>query len=140
MSEQERNRELSRQWFEQVWNQRRPEAIERLFAADGIAYGLDPQTAPPGRGPVSFIPFWTRFCGAFPDLRVAVEDVLAEGDKTAIRFSFRGTHLGNQLGSAPTGKTIAATGIAIIRWRNGQIVEGWNEFDALGLMKQAGAI
>ena len=137
---QEQNKQLSQRWFEQVWNQRRPEAISELFAADGIASGLEPPGSAPGRGPASFFPFWERFCGAFPDLRIVVDDIIAEGDKTAVRFHFQGTHLGDHLGATATGKKIAATGITIIRWRNGQIVEGWNQFDALTVMQEAGAI
>ena len=133
------NKDLSRRWFEEVWNKRRSEAIDEMFATDGIAHGLEPLGRKPLPGPVAFRNFWERFCGAFPDLRVKVEDVIGEDDKTAVRFSFQGTHRGNHLGAPPTGKVIAATGMALIRWRNGQIVEGWNEFDAMGLFQQIGA-
>lgn len=134
------NKDLSRRWFEEVWNKRRSEAIDEMFAPDGIAHGLEPLGRKPLPGPAAFRTFWERFCGAFPDLRVKVEDVIGEGDKTAVRFSFQGTHRGHHLGAPPTGKVIAATGMALIRWRHGQIVEGWNEFDALGLFQEAGVV
>lgn len=138
MSEQ-RNKELTRRWFEEVWNQRQSQAIDELLAADSIAHGLDATASAPEPGPAHFRRFWERFCGAFPDLRIEVEDVIAEGDKTAARFTFRGTHRGDHLGPPASGKPILATGITLIRWRNGQIVEGWNEFDAMRLFQQIGA-
>lgn len=133
------NKELTRRWFEEVWNQRRSEAIDELLAADGIAYGLGGPGQKPQPGPEHFRQFWQKFCGAFPDLRIRVEDVIGEGDKTAARFSFRGTHRGDHLGPPATGRPISATGMTLIRWRDGQIVEGWNEFDAMGLFQQIGA-
>ena len=139
MSSTEKNKELTRRWFEEVWNQRRSEAIDRLLAPDGIAYGLDAPGTPPKPGPESFRPFWEKFCGAFPDLRIIVEEVIGEGDMTAARFSFQGTHRGDHLGAPATGRPILATGMCLIRWRNGQIVQGWNEFDSMRLFQQIGA-
>jgi len=136
----ERNKELTRRWFQEVWNQRKSQTIEELLAPDAIAHGLESAEQPPQRGPAAFRQFWQKFCGAFPDLRIEIEDVIAEGDKTAARFSFRGTHRGDHLGPPATTKPIIATGITITRWRDGQIVEGWNEFDAMRLFQQIGAI
>ena len=136
----ERNKELTRRWFEEVWNQRRAQTIDELLAPDAIAHGLEPGGADPRPGTAAFRKFWQNFCGAFPDLRIEIEDVIAEGDKTAARFSFRGTHRGDHLGPPASSKPIVATGISITRWRNGQIVEGWNEFDAMRLFQQIGAI
>lgn len=135
----EKNKELSRRWFEEVWNQRRSSSIDELFAADGIAHGLNTVGRKPLPGPPGFRVFWQQFCNAFPDLRITVEDVIGDGDKTAVRFSFRGIHQGDHLGPKATGKSVLATGMTLIRWRNGQIVEGWNEFDAMGLFQQLGS-
>jgi len=129
---------LSRRWFEEVWNQRREATIDELFAPDGIAHGLsDGQKKLPG--PVAFRGFWKRFLNAFPDLRIEIDDVITQGDKTALRFHFTGTHRGADLGLTPTGKQVNVTGMSIIRWRDGQIVDGWNEFDVMSLMQQLGA-
>ena len=131
-------KQLTRRWFEEVWNRGNETAIDELMAPDGIAHGLGGD-GKPLRGPENFKPFWRRFRGAFPDIRIQVEDVIAEGDKTAVRFSFRGTHQGDHLGMAPTNKNILATAMSFIRWRDGKIVEGWNEFDEAGMMRQLGA-
>src|SRR5438128_523194 len=60
-------------------------------------------------------------------------------EMTAVRISFRGTHRGDGLGIPPTGRTVNVTGIILIRWRDGTAVEGWNEFDAAGMLKQLSA-
>ena len=85
------NKSLIRRWFEEVWNQKREAAIDELAAPDVIVYGLGPQNPPP-RGREPFITFWRQFRGAFPDIRITVEDVIAERDLTCARISFTGTH------------------------------------------------
>ena len=132
------NAQLARRWFEEVWNQKREAAIDELLAADGIAYGLGEA----GRelpGPEAFRQFWRKMIGAFPDIHINIEDAISEGDRTALRFSFTGTHRGDQLGIPPTGRQIRVTGMSFTRWRNGQIAEGWNEFDVAALMQQINA-
>jgi predicted ester cyclase len=73
---------------------------------------------------------------AFPDQRVAVDDLLAESDRVAVRFTLRGTHLGELLDLAPTGRRVTVPGVAIYRIAGGRIAEGWVGFDALGLLEQ----
>lgn len=128
-------KQLSRRWFEEVWNKGRVDAIEEMLAPDAVVHGLDPSTADL-RGPAAFRPFHARFLAAFPNIHIRVEDVFREGDQTAVRFSFTGTHSGDGLGIAPTRRPVSVTGISIIRWRDGQIIEGWNEFDVAGMMGQ----
>lgn len=136
----EQNKELTRRWFEEVWNQRRGETIEELMAPSAVAHGLAAADGlGPRNGPPAFRAFWSQFCGAFPDLKIRVEDLIAEEDRVAARISFTGTHQGPHLGTAPTGNQVRGTGITITRWRDGQIVEGWNEFDALGIFLATGA-
>ena len=73
---------------------------------------------------------------AFPDLHVTVEDLIAEGDRVAARLRFRGTHLGELDGIAPTGRRVDCTGIVISRIEEGKISEDWANFDDLGMMQQ----
>ena len=73
---------------------------------------------------------------AFPDLHVTVEDLIAEGDRVAARLRFRGTHLGELDGIAPTGRRVDCTGIVISRIEEGKIAEDWANFDDLGMMQQ----
>ncbi len=75
---------------------------------------------------------------AFPDLVFTVEDVIAEGDKAACRLSVRATHRGTFQGAPATGKQVKQTGIDILRFADGKLVERWGEFDSLGLLAQLG--
>lgn len=137
----EENKRLTRRWFEEVWNQKRSETIDELIAPDAIVHGLarDGGAAQP-KGAVAFRPFWEQFCGAFPDIRISVEDAVAEGDQVAARIQFTGTHRGAHLGSPPTENAISATGLILTRWKNGRIAESWNEFDALKVFLAAGVV
>ena len=73
---------------------------------------------------------------AVSDMHQTIEDLVAEGDKVACRWSGRGTHQGEMMGVAATGKVITVTGIAIYRIANGKIQEEWDYSDVLGLMQQ----
>lgn len=77
---------------------------------------------------------------AFPDWDRTIEDMIAKGDRVVIRLAWRGTHKGEYKGIPATGKQVANTAIVIFRIAGGKIVEVWEEADALGLMRQIGAI
>ena len=136
----EENKALLRRWFDEVWNKGNAEAIDELLAADGIAHGLSDDESNPLKGPPDFKPFHTTFRGAFPDMEVIVEDMIAEGDKVVARCSVRGSHSGDQLGIAASNAPVAFTGIAIVRIKDGKIVEAWNNFDFMTMNKQIGVI
>ena len=80
------------------------------------------------------------FRAAFPDLRVRNEDVIAEGDKVAVRWTARGTHGGALMDIPPTGRQVTLKGVDVLRIERGKIVERWGEFDALGMLQQLGVI
>jgi steroid delta-isomerase-like uncharacterized protein len=120
---------IADEWFDQVWNQGRAEAIDRLFKEDGVAHGLVDGDGNELRGPTGFMPFFHSFREAFPDLRVETKDTVVEGDKIAARCIVRGTQLGHSLGFQATGNPVQFTGMTFLRIREGQIVEAWNNFD-----------
>lgn len=136
----EENKALVRRWFEEVWNKGRAEAIEEMFAPEGIAHGLSDDVENPLRGPAGFKPFHDTFRGAFPDMVVVVEDLIAEGDKVAARCSVHAKHTGDHLGIAASHAPVEFTGMTIVRVKNGKIVEAWNNFDFMRMNKQIGAI
>ena len=84
--------------------------------------------------------FVSMMRSAFPDLRITVEDDMAEGDKVVTRWTGQGTHQGELRGIAPTGNQVTMTGITIHRIEDTKIVEEWSNWDALGLMQQIGAV
>jgi steroid delta-isomerase-like uncharacterized protein len=127
-------RELSRRWFEEVWNKRNREAIYQLSHPEAHVFGLaEAGKAIPIEG---FVPFYERFVATFPDVHIHVDDVIVEGDQSVVRLRAEGTHTGDAMGVPPTGKRIAVSGLIWTRWKDGRIVEAWNEFDALGMMQQ----
>ena len=129
------NKALTRRWFEEVWNKGREAVIDELLSPDVVAHGLS-ETGDVGRGPESFRQFWRQFRAGIPDIQVTVDQVISDGDTTAARFTARGTHSGDGLGVKATGRPINVSGMCMMRWKGGQIAEGWNEFDAAGLMRQ----
>jgi steroid delta-isomerase-like uncharacterized protein len=131
---------LIRRWFEEVWNEGREEAIDEMFAEDGIAHGLADEAGAALRGASGFKPFFRNFRGAFPDIEVIVEDAIAEGDKVAARCRVRATHAGEGLGFAATQRPMEITGIVIVRVRDGKIAEAWNNFDFMGMFQQLGTL
>jgi steroid delta-isomerase-like uncharacterized protein len=136
----EENKALVHRWFEEVWNKGRSDAIEEMFAEDGLAHGLSDDAGNPLRGPAAFREFHQRFRAAFPDIVVTIEDAICEGDKVAARCKVTGQHLGDSLGFAATNKPMVITGITIVRVKNGKIVEAWNNFDFMSMHQQLGTI
>jgi steroid delta-isomerase-like uncharacterized protein len=78
---------------------------------------------------------------AFPDLNATVEDVIAEGNKVVTRYTIRGTHQGEiEEFGPPTGKQIELEGITIHRIEDGKIVEEWERYDNLSVLRQLGLV
>jgi len=84
--------------------------------------------------------FLTQVLAAFPDGRWTVEDQVAESDKVVTRWTFNGIHRGNLMGIAPTGRLVTTSGVMIDRIASGKVAEEWEEYDALGMMQQLGAV
>ncbi len=136
---QEANKALVRRWFEEVWNQGRPEAVIELMSEEAVNHGLS-EDGQPLRGASGFLPFHTQFREAFPNIEVVVEETIAEGDLVAVRCSVRGKHEGDSLGFKATGTMTYFDGIAIARVKDGKFVESWNNFDFMKMYKQLGAL
>ncbi len=132
----EQNKMLARHLFEEVWNQKNLAVLDELVAPNFVFHN-SVQTL---YGPDGYKQFATIYHTAFPEARFTVEDVIAEGDTVALRWSARATHQGELLGIAPTGKEVTVTGITITLISNGKSVESWGEFDALGMLQQIGVI
>jgi predicted ester cyclase len=80
------------------------------------------------------------YIDGFGDARITIDQQLAEGDMVASRWTGRGTHTGEIMGIAPTGKEVTVTGITISKLRDGKIIEDWTNWDALGMLVQLGAV
>jgi steroid delta-isomerase-like uncharacterized protein len=131
----EANRLLMNRWFEQVWNNKSEAAIDEMFSPQGKAHGF-PEADSVLVGPEAFKRIHRTFVGAFPDLRVQLEEIVTEGDRVAVRWRVSLTHLGGHLGFPATGKTETLPGATFAIVKGGQIVEGWNYMDLQALMQK----
>jgi steroid delta-isomerase-like uncharacterized protein len=134
----ETNKNAVRRLIEEVWNKGNLRVTEELFAPNYVHH--DASTPDVGLGPESEKKRATLYRTAFPDFRLTVEDIIAEGETVTARWSCRGTHKGDLSGIAPTGKQFTISGISIVRFANGKMVEGFINWDALGLMQQLGVV
>jgi steroid delta-isomerase-like uncharacterized protein len=134
----EENVNLMRRWFKEVWNEGRIETIRELMAPDAVGIG-ELEDGGELHGPADFVPFVERVRAAFPDIKIAVEDAFGAEDKVVLRWTATMTHRGEYLGMAATGRTVRITGMSIARIADKQIVEGWDNWDQLAMLKQLGA-
>ena len=129
---------VMRRWFAEVWNEGRLESIDELFAPNGVAYGLAEGGAEDVHGPAEFRHFAQALLAEFSEFRVEIEDVVADGEKVAARWTATGRYQGTQFGPGK-GQRVRMTGMSFGRVVNGQLVEGWNNWDIMGMARQLGA-
>jgi predicted ester cyclase len=134
MSDQ--NKAIARRFFDKVW-MGKLDVADELLDASYVGHGLPPGMPP---GPEGFKLFVSMYRSAFPDVQYTVEDQIAEGDRVVTRWTARGTHKGELMGIPPTGKQAVVTGISISRFVGGKAVEGWDNWDGLGMMQQLGVV
>jgi predicted ester cyclase len=133
MSVQE-NKATQRRYFDEI-NKGNVEFAEEYLPPDAVYHG------PMGDwSREQFVEFHNGMFKAFPDLKITLEEQIAEGDKVVARWTVHATHEGELLGVAPTHKRVTITGIIISRFDNGRDVEAWEELNMLGLMHQLGVI
>jgi steroid delta-isomerase-like uncharacterized protein len=130
----EDNKALVRSLVDAV-NQGNIDTAASYLAANYVDYSDPPDTP---LGSFSATQRWSMLRAAFSDARVTINDVIADGDKVAVRFTLHGTHTGELMGIPPTGRQVAVTGIDINRVIDGQILERWANFDTLGMLQQLG--
>ena len=133
----EANKALVRRQFDEIWNAHNLDVIDELFAPDYIGHYY-PYPAMQGPDMVKRIAVMLRT--GFPDSHYTVEDLIAEGDRVATRYTFYGTHTGDYQGFAPTGKPAQMTGMLVSLIVDGRFVEEWVNADLLGQRQQLGLI
>jgi|SRR5215204_56729 len=134
----EENRALIQRFVEEAFNPGNLDVVDEIYAPVYVGHTAGfPEQSPDPEGVKEFVGLYRR---AFPDLHTTIEDIVTEGDKVAYRWTAVGTHQGELLGVPPTSNRMEITGITIERIEDGRIVETWNNFDQLGMMRQIGAM
>jgi steroid delta-isomerase-like uncharacterized protein len=131
------NRDLIRRFYDEGWTKNNLDVYDELVTEDFTDHQAMPGL-PPGRE--GFKALNVMFRSAFPDLRVDVDNVVAEDDKVGCRWRSTGTHQGELFGIPPTGKKVDVTATVFYRVDNGRLAEGWIARDDVGLMRQLGVI
>ena len=121
-----------------VFEQGNIDLLDELLAPDYTNHS--PATPDLPTGPEGVKAVVSMFRSAMPDLRVVVEDMIAEGDKVATRYTLEGTHEGELFGVPPTGQRLSIKSITVERVSDGKIIEHWRVTDELGMMQQLGVI
>ncbi|HTP18046.1 MAG TPA: ester cyclase [Solirubrobacteraceae bacterium] len=134
MSEQ--NKALVRRIIDEAWNRGDLAIVDETFAADYTEHNPRPGQATGIEGYKGGI---TMLRTAFPDLSLDLQEILAEGDRTAVRYTLHGTHEGGLMGLPASGRRVASDGMVFARFENGKVVERWGVQDMLTLLQQIGA-
>jgi steroid delta-isomerase-like uncharacterized protein len=124
-------KELAQRWFEELWNQRRPEVIHEMMEPGAVACTEGGLVT----GPEVFLEQMYRpLTTTFPDLHVRVEGVVEDGDEAVVRWTASGTQ-GGAFGPLPaSGRTVRFSGMTWFRFRDGRIVEGCDRWNFHGLV------
>ena len=133
----EENRAIVRRFWG-VWEEGNIDLVDELLAPDYVNH--TPASPDQPTGPEGVKGLVAMFRSAIPDLRVVVEDMIAEGEKVAVRYTLEGTHEGELFGVPPTGKRLSIKSISVERVSDGKIREHWRVTDTLDMMQQLGAI
>jgi predicted ester cyclase len=130
------SREIARRFREDLWNTGALTLADELIAPDCLLHSRIPFPIDFARGPdaVRHLVFFYQM--AFSEIRISAEQIVAEGDMVALRWTARGRHTGHLLGLPPTGRETVTTGIDMLRIVDGKIAEGWVDWDALSLLEQ----
>ena len=133
---QEEHKAIARRFREDLWNTGDLDLVGRLFDRDCVVHARVPLTTDFSRGPEAVGQLVLFYRMAFSEVRMTIEEIVAEGDLVVTRWRGRGLHTGDLLGLPPTGRETFTTGMDMLRIRDGKIAEGWVSWDVLALIEQ----
>ena len=134
----EENKAAVHRFLEEVIHRRNVAAVDEYLAPDYVEHDALPPGMPPGREGLKQLV--AMFLEAFPDLRLTIDEEVAEGDRVALYHTFTGTHQGTFMGIAPTGKQVSFTTADFVRIVDGKQVEHRSVIDTFALLQQLGAL
>lgn len=130
---------LATRWFEEVWNEGRLETVDELMGPGCVMHDASVASQEVS-DPAEFKALVETYRRAIPDIHYEIVEAFGEGDRCVLRIVITGTHSGEGLEVAPTQRPLRVTGMALGHWREGRLVEGWNNFDLLSFYAQIGRI
>ena len=134
----EENKAIVRRFLEGIFTQGDPDVVDELAAPGFVVHDPSSEAGDVDAEGVKGSIAWSH--GAFPDLRVTIEDQVAEGNKVATRWTVLGTHRGEMMGAAATGNRVTFAGTQTDYISGGKIAESWSNWDTLGMLRQIGAV
>ena len=134
----EGNKATSRTFYKELFNRGNLAAAEEIVTPDFVLH--DPNIPEQPRGPDGLKRYVASYREAFPDIEFAIEDQVAEGEHAATRWVARGTHQGELMGIAPTGRRAEVRAFTLHRFLGGKIAEDWAHYDALDVVRQLGVV
>jgi steroid delta-isomerase-like uncharacterized protein len=134
----ESNKALARRLLDEAFNAGNIDVVDELVTPDFVNH--DAALPEAVIGPDAAKASIQGYRSAFPDLRITIEEQIADDQGVVTRWSAKGTHQGDLMGMAPTGKQATVTGITLDRIVDGRIAESWTNWDTLGMLQQLGVV
>ena len=132
----EENKKLIEKIFNEVINERNFDKLDQIFAPNYVNYGI-PNSKP---GPDGFKEILQQFLDAYPDMKITIEHLIAEGNMVATSGYWTGTNKGSFMGAAPSNKPVKVSYIDLWKIENSKCIENWVQMDMIGMMMQTGAM
>lgn len=132
----EAHKEVIRTWVEEAINNGNLSVLDELAHPDYVYRSPDEEL----HGPQAIKALIAAFRAALPDLKVHIDDLVVEDDKAVDCFTLTGTHQGDFMGIAATGKPVKVNGIVISRFEEGKVIEEWELLDQLAMFQQLGIV
>ena len=132
----ESNEEVMRRFVEEVINNGDYSVLGDLFQPNYVYRTPDQEL----HGPEALKGLFTAYRTAFPDLKTEIDDLVVADDKSVISFTLSGTHEGDLMGIAATGKHVTVHGMVLSRFEDGKIAEEWEILDMLAMFQQLGVV
>lgn len=126
------NAQLSRKWFEDVWNRRRAATIDEMLAPESVGHLENGDVV----GIDAFKAVHAEYLQSFPNLSVVVEGIVADGDDVVVRWLASGCHSGDGFGIKATKQCVSFRGMTWHRYRDGKLIEGWDCWNQMALLEQ----
>ncbi|HXU31895.1 MAG TPA: ester cyclase [Thermoanaerobaculia bacterium] len=136
----ESNKATCRRFIREVFNEGNLASIRDFVTPKSVHHELGGDSIPAGRSPEWFADSIDFYRVAFPDLRLEIQDQIAENDRVVTRLRMQGTQKGPLVGIGASGKAVDITGIRVDRLSEGKIAESWFHWDSLGMLQQIGAL